>query len=172
LRIGALASRSGVNATAIRYYEKLGLIEPLYRVGRQRIYPEDAVYRTRLILFASCMGFTLTEIKLFLSGFREKVPLGVRWKKLAKRKLREVEDNMRRARQLKDLLEHLLECRCGSLQDCVQRLHLSPGLRHAVRLRNRQREASRRSAKRGALAPGKRVRRNGGPAATRLFKPR
>ena len=143
MRIGELASRAGVNATAIRYYEKLGLLEPLYRVGRQRIYPEDAVYRTRLILFASCMGFTLTEIKLFLSGFRDKVPLGMRWKKLAKRKLREVEDNMRRAAQLKDLLEHLLECRCASLQQCVGYLHLSPLLRQAVRFRNRQRPSRR-----------------------------
>jgi MerR family transcriptional regulator, redox-sensitive transcriptional activator SoxR len=147
MRIGELASRSGVNATAIRYYEKLGLLDPLYRVGHQRIYPEDAVYRARLILFAGCMGFTLSEIKLFLSGFRDNVPLGVRWKRLAKKKLRELAESMERARQLQDLLEHLLQCRCASLRDCVQRLQLSPTLRHAVRLRNRQRAESRRSPK-------------------------
>jgi MerR family redox-sensitive transcriptional activator SoxR len=141
MRIGELATRSGIKPTAIRYYEKLGLLEPLYRVGQQRIYTEDAVYRARLILFAGCMGFTLSEIKLFLTGFRDNVPLGTRWKKLAKRKLREVDENIQRARQLKNLLEHLLECRCASLQHCVRRLDLSPAVRHA--LRNRQRGPQR-----------------------------
>jgi len=46
------------------------------------------------------MGFTLGEIKLFLNGLRETVPVGPRWRKLAYRKIQEVEENIRRSRRL------------------------------------------------------------------------
>jgi hypothetical protein len=48
---------------------------------------------------------------------------------LAYRKIQEVEESIRRSRRLKSLLEHLLHCRCVSLQVCVARLSLSPNLR-------------------------------------------
>ncbi len=75
------------------------------------------------------IGFNLTEIKLFLSGLRDNAPVGPRWKKLATRKLAEVEQNIARSLKLKALLQGLLRCRCASLQVCVERLSLSPNLR-------------------------------------------
>ena len=126
MKIGELAARSGLNASAIRYYEKLGLLAPPRRSGGQRRYATDALNRILLIRFAREMGFTLSEIKLFLNGLRDNAPVGPRWKKLAARKLTEVESNIQRSLRLKALLEHLLHCRCASLQVCVQRLSLSP----------------------------------------------
>jgi hypothetical protein len=79
------------------------------------------------------MGFTLSEIRLFLNGLRENTPIGPRWKKLAHRKIQEVEENIRRSRRLKSLLEHLLDCQCVSLPVCVERLSLSPNLRSIAR---------------------------------------
>ncbi len=122
MKIGELATRSGLNASAIRYYEKLGLLAPPHRSGGQRRYATDALNRILLIRFAREMGFTLREIKLFLNGLRDNAPVGPRWKKLAARKLTEVESNIQRSLLLKALLEHLLHCRCASLQVCVQRL--------------------------------------------------
>ena len=71
-----------------------------------------------LIRFASDMGFTLGEIKLFLSGLRDKAPVGGRWRKLASRKIKEVDETIQRSVLLKSLLEHLLRCDCASLQIC------------------------------------------------------
>jgi MerR family redox-sensitive transcriptional activator SoxR len=129
MKIGQLAARANLNASAIRYYEKRGLLPPPHRQGNQRRYPSDSLNRILLIRFASEMGFTLNEIKLFLSGIKENAPVGPRWKKLAHRKLAEVAESMHRARRLKSLLEHLLHCRCSSLKICVTRLSLSPNLR-------------------------------------------
>jgi MerR family redox-sensitive transcriptional activator SoxR len=129
MRIGELAGRTGLNASAIRYYEKVGLLAAPYRTGGQRRYPDQAIYRVLLIRFASEMGFTLDEIKLFLSGLREDAPVGSRWRKLAHRKIEQVERTIRRSRQLKALLEHLLQCRCASLRVCVERLSLSRNLK-------------------------------------------
>jgi MerR family transcriptional regulator, redox-sensitive transcriptional activator SoxR len=132
MKIGQLAARAGVNASAIRYYEKMGLLAAPHRIGGQRRYPGDALDRVLLIRFAGEMGFSLGEIKLFLHGLRDNAPVGPRWKKLAHRKIREVEENIQRSVLLKSLLENLLHCRCASLQICVQRLSLSPNLRLAA----------------------------------------
>ena len=69
--------------------------------GPQRRYPSDAVHRVLLIRFASEMGFTLSEIKLFLNGLRDKAPVGPRWRKLARRKIKEVDETIQRSFRLK-----------------------------------------------------------------------
>ncbi len=124
MKIGDLASRTGLRPSAIRYYESVGLLPAPHRCGGQRRYPDDAVYRVLLIRFARNMGFTLGEIKLFLSGLRESTPVGPRWRKLAHRKIKEVEEAVERSLRLKSLLQHLLQCHCASLQVCVERLSL------------------------------------------------
>ena len=129
MKIGELAGRSGLNASAIRYYERRGLLPAPHCAGGQRRYSADALDRVLLIRFASEMGFTLSEIKVFLNGLRDDAPVGPRWKKLAHRKILEVDQSIRRSRRLKSLLEHLLHCHCVSLRVCVQRLSLSPNLR-------------------------------------------
>jgi DNA-binding transcriptional MerR regulator len=75
------------------------------------------------------MGFTLAEIELFLSGLRDNAPVGPRWKKLATRKLIEVDQSIARSLKLKSLLHSLLHCHCASLQQCVRCLGLSENLR-------------------------------------------
>jgi len=129
VKIGQLASRTGVNASAIRYYEKLSLIPVPYRTSGQRVYTDEAVHRVMLIRFARDMDFSLKEIKIFLSGLNDKTPVGKRWQKLAHLKIRQIDKTLVRAHRLKSLLEHLLQCRCASLRECVERLSLSPKLR-------------------------------------------
>jgi MerR family transcriptional regulator, redox-sensitive transcriptional activator SoxR len=128
MKIGELASRTALNASAVRYYERCGLLAAPYRISGQRRYSDDDVHRVLLIRFASDMGFTLSEIKLFLSGLHNKAPVGPRWRKLAQHKIKEVNETIQRSRRLKSLLEHLLQCHCASLQVCVERLSLSPAL--------------------------------------------
>jgi len=129
MKIGQLASRTGVNASAIRYYEKLSLIPAPYRASGQRCYSDEAIYRVLLIRFARDMDFSLGEIEIFLSGLNDKAPVGQRWRRLAHSKIKQVDETVVRAQRLKSLLEHLLHCRCTSLRQCVDRLSLSPKLR-------------------------------------------
>jgi MerR family transcriptional regulator, redox-sensitive transcriptional activator SoxR len=136
MKIGQLAHRANLNPSAIRYYEKMGLLAAPQRIGGQRRYPTDALHRVLLIRFATDMGFTLAEIKLFLSGLRDNTPVGPRWTKLATRKLIEVDQNLARSLKLKALLHGLLRCHCPSLQQCVRALGLSPNLRSLKNLRH------------------------------------
>ena len=66
MKIGELASRTSVNASAIRYYEKLSLVLTPDRASGQRRYTDEAVYRVLLIRFAREMDFSLEEIEDFL----------------------------------------------------------------------------------------------------------
>ena len=129
MKIGELASLAGLKPSAIRYYEKLGVLEAPHRVGGQRRYSADAQDRVLLIRFAAEMDFTLAEIKLFLNGLRNNAAVGPRWRKLAYTKIKQVEDTMQRSRRLKSLLQHLLHCQCPSLQVCMQRLSLNPSMK-------------------------------------------
>jgi MerR family redox-sensitive transcriptional activator SoxR len=128
MKIGELAGRSGFNASAIRYYEQCGLVAAPNRIGGQRRYSEEAVYQLLLVRFAGDMGFTLAEIKLFLCGLRSGTPVGKRWRKLARHKIKAVDEARERSKRLRSLLDHMLRCRCGSLKVCVERLSLSPAL--------------------------------------------
>jgi MerR family redox-sensitive transcriptional activator SoxR len=130
MKIGALAARTGLAASAIRYYEKVGLLPAPYRTGGQRRFPEDALHRVLLIRYAGDMGLTLAEIKVFLSGLRNATPVGTRWRNLAHRKIKDVDRTIERSLRLKSLLEHLLHCNCASLQVCVNRLSLSENLKY------------------------------------------
>ena len=64
MKIGELAAPAGLKTSAIRYYEKVRILEASHRVGGQRRYSADAPDRVLLICFAADMDFTLAEIKL------------------------------------------------------------------------------------------------------------
>lgn len=116
--IGEVAARAGVNASAIRYYESIGLLPKPERVAGQRRYGESVLQRLAVIEFAQRAGFTLAETRTLLNGFSSKVPPSARWRALADRKLPEIEALIARANAMKQLLEEGLECECLSLDEC------------------------------------------------------
>src|SRR5437016_3442598 len=69
MQIGELARRAGVHASALRYYDTIGLIVPEERVGGRRVYSEAALQRLAVIVMAKELGFTLAEIRELFGGF-------------------------------------------------------------------------------------------------------
>jgi MerR family transcriptional regulator, redox-sensitive transcriptional activator SoxR len=129
MKIGELAAQADLAPSAIRYYEKVGLLAPADRINGQRRYSSTALDRVLLIRFAGEMDFTLAEIKLFLNGFRENTPVSARWRKLTTRKIAEMQQRLSLTRRLVTLLARLQRCRCVQLHQCVTGLALSPRLR-------------------------------------------
>lgn len=71
MRIGELARRSGVPATALRYYEQLGLLPPPARTeSGYRVYPAGAIDRLAFLRAAQAVGLTLAEVRQVL-GVRD-----------------------------------------------------------------------------------------------------
>jgi MerR family redox-sensitive transcriptional activator SoxR len=129
MKIGELAARADLAPSAIRYYEKVGLLASAERINGQRRYSSDALDRVLLIRVAGEMDFTLSEIKLFLNGFHKNTPVSARWRKLTSRKIAELQQRLRSTRRLLNYLERLRHCRCVELHPCVTALSLSPRLR-------------------------------------------
>jgi MerR family redox-sensitive transcriptional activator SoxR len=118
LSIGQVARETGMSPSALRYYEKAGLLPAPPRRSRQRRYDENVVGRIELIRIARAAGFTIRETRLLLSGFSANVPPAERWRVLAARKLVELNALIEQAQRMKSLLENSFHCRCPSLSDC------------------------------------------------------
>jgi len=67
MSIGEAARKSGLRPSAIRYYEKLGLLAKATRVNGRRRYDDQILRRLAIVRFARHVGFTLTETKLLLA---------------------------------------------------------------------------------------------------------
>jgi MerR family redox-sensitive transcriptional activator SoxR len=118
LSIGEVAQAAGIAASALRYYEKVGLLPAPPRRSRQRRYDESVFGRIELIRVARDAGFTIRETRTFLSGFAADTPPAERWRALAERKLPEVERAIERTQRMKWLLESSFRCRCLQVADC------------------------------------------------------
>lgn len=117
LTIGELAAAVGVNASAVRYYERRGLMPDPERVGGQRRYPPDAIARLRTIQAAQRAGFSLEEVAQLLAGADDGRSAEA-LRQLAERKLPDVEALIERTRVIKEWLDLAAECRCASLDVC------------------------------------------------------
>lgn len=71
LRVGQLAEQSGKTVRAIHFYEELGLLTPARRTkGGFRLYDQDAILRIQWIDRLQELGFSLPEVREFLSDLR------------------------------------------------------------------------------------------------------
>ncbi len=109
MSIGEVARKAGVRTSALRYYERIGLLPRAGRENGRRRYDgealREALDRLAVVRVAQQAGFTISEIRTLLDGFSEDTPPSERWRVLAQDKLPEVEALVERALSMKDLLE-------------------------------------------------------------------
>ena len=118
MSIGEVARRSGVAPSAIRYYESLGLLPAPPRAGGKRRYDESVLDWLGVIALAREAGFTMAELRELVRGFEPGTPPARRWRRLAARKLAEVDELVARAERMRTVLRHALACGCLRLEDC------------------------------------------------------
>lgn len=67
MKIGELAERTGLTASRIRFYERIGLLKSVERQSNgYRSYPDDAVLILKLIATGQRAGFSLDELRTLL----------------------------------------------------------------------------------------------------------
>ena len=86
MTIGELAAESGMPASTIRYWERIGVLPKPARVSGQRRYAPDAVQRLAVLRLAQACGFRLEEMRHLLHGFGAGVKPPRRWQELARQK--------------------------------------------------------------------------------------
>jgi DNA-binding transcriptional MerR regulator len=114
LTIGQLAERAGINPSAIRFYERTGVLPAPDRVAGRRRYGPDAVRRLEVLEAAKRAGFSLAECRTLLQGAD-----GGTLRALAARKLPAVDALVERAEAVRRWMRAAADCDCASLDVCA-----------------------------------------------------
>ena len=119
LTIAEVARRSGVAASALRFYEQRGLIRSERTGSGHRRFPRAVLRRVAFIVFAQKIGLSLDEISAELAKLpHNRVPERADWARLSSSWTRRVDDRIEELERLKAGLTGCIGCGCLSLHQC------------------------------------------------------
>jgi MerR family transcriptional regulator, redox-sensitive transcriptional activator SoxR len=119
LTIGELAERSGVAASALRFYEERGLIESERTAAGHRRYRRPTIRRVAFIVFAQRIGLSLEEIRTELAKLPNNRTPGRRdWEKLSSSWTARIDERIAELERLRSGLTGCIGCGCLSLDRC------------------------------------------------------
>ncbi|MBJ7472377.1 MAG: redox-sensitive transcriptional activator SoxR [Solirubrobacteraceae bacterium] len=119
LTIGEISKRSGVAASALRFYEDRGLIESERAGSGHRRYRRSVLRRIAFIVFAQRVGLTLDEIASELADLpADRVPTRADWAALSSRWAGRIDERIAELERLKAGLAECIGCGCLSLDRC------------------------------------------------------
>jgi len=119
LSIGDLASRTGLSVSAIRFYEKKGLITPDRNEGNQRRFEGSDIRRLSFILIAQQMGLTIDQIKTLMASLPEgRTPTKADWTKISRTFRKTLDDRIAMMERMREKLDGCIGCGCLSLKVC------------------------------------------------------
>jgi len=120
LTIGDFAARSGVAPSALRYYEREGLIRSTRTTGNQRRYQRTELRRVAFIKIAQQVGVSLDEIRDALAALPEnRTPTKADWTRLSARWRKRLDERILLMERLRDQLTGCIGCGCLSLKRCT-----------------------------------------------------
>ena len=120
LPIGEVAKRSGVAASALRFYEERGLIQSERAGSGHRRYPRPVLRRIAFIVFAQKIGLTLEEIGGELEKLPpDRAPTRKDWSRLSASWSGRIDQQIAELERLKAGLTECIGCGCLSLDRCV-----------------------------------------------------
>ena len=119
LTISEVSRRSGVAASALRFYEERGLIKSERAGSGHRRYPRAVLRRIAFIIFAQRMGLTLDEVGVELARLPQNhVPERSDWAKLSSSWTKRIDEKIAELERLRSGLTQCIGCGCLSLQEC------------------------------------------------------
>ncbi len=119
LTIGEVAARSGFSTSALRYYEKEGLLEASRTSGGQRRYPRSVLRRLAFVRAASNVGLSLDEVRAALATLPAgRTPSKADWRRLSESWQARLDEQIAALEALRDGLTGCIGCGCLSLRSC------------------------------------------------------
>ena len=119
LTITEVARRSGVAASALRFYEERGLIRSERAGSGHRRYSRAVLRRVAFLVFAQRVGLTLHEISAELAKLRyDHAPEGEDWTKLSSGWTARIDERIAQLQRMRGGLVKCIGCGCLSLEHC------------------------------------------------------
>ncbi|HVJ01494.1 MAG TPA: redox-sensitive transcriptional activator SoxR [Sphingomonas sp.] len=120
LTIGDLASRTGLSVSAVRFYERKGLVHPIRTSGNQRRFLRSDIRRLSFALIAQQLGFTLPQIAAELAKLPEaRAPTAADWQRISANFRKVIEQRVAQLQRTLDDLDGCIGCGCLSLKKCA-----------------------------------------------------
>ena len=120
LTIGELSARSGVASSALRFYEREGLIEADRTSGNQRRYRRATLRRVALVQAGRAAGIPLEQIRRALETLpSERTPTRRDWERLSRRWRADIDRRIATLQALRDRLNTCIGCGCLSIDRCT-----------------------------------------------------
>lgn len=114
LSISEVGDATGLQSSALRYYEKVGLITPVARSGGRRQYDPSVLRRLAVIALLQEAGFTIAEVGQLLDARTGDDT----WRSMAEQKLGELDAHLARITTAREVLIAAVECDCSGLDTC------------------------------------------------------
>lgn len=122
MSVGELAERSGVNVSALHFYERQGLIASRRTAGNQRRYGREMLRRVAVIRVAQRVGVPLADVGEALATLPQgRTPTREDWAAMSTRWRAELDERIAQLERLRDSLSDCIGCGCLSLDRCVLR---------------------------------------------------
>lgn len=120
--ISELAKAADIPISTLRYYERIGLVEPENRsCGNYRLYGDQSLKKLKFIRAAQAIGFTLEDVKSLLADGEAKVPTCGNVQGLIEARLTDVEERLKDLRHVRKVLKSALkQCHQQKKSDCCQ----------------------------------------------------
>lgn len=120
ISIGVLSERTGVAASALRFYEAQGLIRSTRSEGGQRRYHRETIRRVSFVRIAQQVGLSLEEIGTALASLPEgRTPTRTDWGRLSALWRDRLDAQITMLQRLRDRLDGCIGCGCLSLDVCA-----------------------------------------------------
>ena len=118
MSIGELSSRSGVSQSALRFYERQGLINAGRTDGNQRRYPSVTLRRVALVQAGRVAGIPLERIRAALDTLPDGKPTKRDWERLSRSWAAELDERIATLEAIRSRLNTCIGCGCLSLKTC------------------------------------------------------
>ena len=120
LTVSEVARRSGFAASALRFYEREGLISASRTGGGQRRYERNVLRRLAFVRAARNVGLSLDEVAAALSALPAgRTPTRADWTRLSRSWRLRLDDQIAALEKLRDGLDSCIGCGCLSLKRCA-----------------------------------------------------
>jgi len=128
MNIGEVADRAGLPAKTIRYYEDIGLVQPLRSANGYRAFRDSDIHKLRFLGRARALGFSIEDCRTLLGLYEDETRESAQVKSVAQDHLAAIDDKITQLKSMRETLSHLVEsCRGDTRPDCPILSDLSKG---------------------------------------------
>ncbi|MGD9863167.1 MAG: Cu(I)-responsive transcriptional regulator [Pseudodonghicola sp.] len=113
MNIGDVSRRSGLPAKTIRYYEDIGLIQPLRSPNGYRSFRASDLHKLAFLGRARALGFTIEDCRTLMALYQDDSRESANVKRVAEHHLQRIDDKIAQLQSMRATLAHLVSCCAG-----------------------------------------------------------